>query len=91
LTNRGSTSRTTRARAYRAPRSGEAATTLIAANVNRDSLAIATGHLYFQIGPDLVTVPTGGGAITTLVPGVDKISQIVEQRDATTALKHIKY
>jgi hypothetical protein len=37
---------------------GEAATTLIAANVNRDSLAIATGQLYFQMGPDLVTMPT---------------------------------
>jgi hypothetical protein len=46
--------------------------------VNRDSPAFAAGQLYFQMGGSLVTMSGLGGAITTLVPNVDTISQIVE-------------
>jgi hypothetical protein len=62
---------------WSAPLTGGAATQL-ASNVNRDSLAIAGGNLYFQMGANLVTMSELGGAITTLVPNVDTISQIVE-------------
>jgi hypothetical protein len=62
---------------WSAPLTGGAAKQL-ASGVNRDSLAIYAGQLYFQMGADLVTMPAGGGVITTLVPNVDAISQLIE-------------